>query len=194
MQATFASRDKESVTQALSALQQQYDHLASQQSHWDDLHRASEKIEMLTHLVGQADNEELKDLRRYRERTKLLESEHAALQKRFKEQESKVGNSERAALAARQSLAQAQQRSSEWERRAKEYEGQLEMTQTKLDHAEQTQAQLDADYSLVKLQLEEREADDRLAKVNFVRYCRTISILILLFRINSTSFMNKLLP
>lgn len=121
---------------------------------------------MLTNLIGQADNEELKELRHVRDRSKVLEGEHAALLKRFKDQESKVANSEKAAMAARQSLSQAQQRSSEWEKRAKEYEAQLEMTQTKLDQAEQTQSQLDADYSLVKLQLEEREADERLAKVS----------------------------
>jgi chromosome segregation ATPase len=162
LQVTFASRDKESAVQALEALQKQHDTLASQQMHWDDLRRASEKIDMLTNLIGQADNDELKELRRHR---KALEGEHTALQKRFKDLEGKVSNSERAATTARQSLVQAQQRSAEWERRAKEYEGQLEMTQTKLDQAEQTQAQLDADYSLMKLQFEEREADDRLAKV-----------------------------
>ncbi|KAJ6573908.1 hypothetical protein DFH09DRAFT_981482 [Mycena vulgaris] len=164
LQATFAARDKDSALQALNALQKQHDHLTSQQSHWDDLRHASGQIEMLTNLIGQADNEELKELRHVRDRSKVLEGEHAALLKRFKDQESKVANSEKAALTARQSLSQAQQRSSEWEKRAKEYEAQLEMTQTKLDQAEQTQSQLDADYSLVKLQLEEREADERLAK------------------------------
>ncbi|KAF7340186.1 hypothetical protein MVEN_01937200 [Mycena venus] len=164
LQATFATRDKDSAVQALSALQKQYDHLTSQQSHWDDLRHASAQIEMLTNLIGQADNEELKELRHVRDRSKVLEGEHAALIKRFKDQEAKVANSEKAAMAARQSLSQAQQRSAEWEKRAKEYEAQLEMTQTKLDQAEQTQSQLDADYSLVKLQLEEREADERLAK------------------------------
>ncbi|KAJ7451127.1 hypothetical protein FB451DRAFT_1284789 [Mycena latifolia] len=164
LQATFAARDKDSALQALTALQKQHDHLTSQQSHWDDLRHASGQIEMLTNLIGQADNEELKELRHVRDRSKVLEGEHAALLKRFKDQEAKVTNSEKAALAARQSLSQAQLRSSEWEKRAKEYEAQLEMTQTKLDQAEQTQSQLDADYSLVKLQLEEREADERLAK------------------------------
>ncbi|KAJ7139475.1 hypothetical protein C8R44DRAFT_305218 [Mycena epipterygia] len=164
LQVTFAARDKDSALQALNALQKQHDHLTSQQSHWDDLRHASGQIEMLTNLIGQADNEELKELRHIRDRSKVLEGEHAALLKRFRDQESKVANSEKAALAARQSLSQAQQRSSEWEKRAKEYESQLEMTQTKLDQAEQTQSQLDADYSLVKLQLEEREADERLSK------------------------------
>lgn len=123
---------------------------------------------MLTTLIGQADNEELKELRRFRDRAKLVEGEHLALQKRFKELESKVANSERAAMTSRQTLAQAQQRSSEWEKRAKEYEGTLERVQTQLDHAEQTQSQLEADYSLAKLQLEEREADDRLIKVSLI--------------------------
>ncbi|KAJ7480041.1 hypothetical protein B0H11DRAFT_2157981 [Mycena galericulata] len=164
LQATFAARDKDSALQALTALQKQHDHLTSQQSHWDDLRHASGQIEMLTNLIGQADNEELKELRHIRDRSKVLEGEHTALLKRFKDQEGKVSNSEKAALTARQSLSQAQQRSSEWEKRAKEYEAQLEMTKTKLDQVEQTQSQLDADYSLVKLQLEEREADERLAK------------------------------
>ncbi|KAF9014925.1 hypothetical protein BDQ17DRAFT_1340185 [Cyathus striatus] len=164
LQVTFASRDKETATQSLEVLQKQYDRLQSQQSHWDDLRQASEKIEMLTNLIGQADNEELKELRRYRERTKALEGEHSAIQKRFKDLESRFQNSERAASAAKQSLAQAQQRSTEWERRAKEYEGQLELTQTKLEQAEQTHSQLEADYSLVKLQLDEREADSRLVQ------------------------------
>ncbi|KAJ7037434.1 hypothetical protein C8F04DRAFT_1035710 [Mycena alexandri] len=164
LKATFATRDKESAVQALSALQKQHDHLTSQQSHWDDLRHASGQIEMLTNLIGQADNEELKELRHVRDRSKVLEGEHAALLKRFKDQEGKVANSEKAAMTARQSLSQAQQRSSEWEKRAKEHETQLELTQTKLDQAEQMQSQLDADYSLVKLQLEEREADERLAK------------------------------
>jgi chromosome segregation ATPase len=120
---------------------------------------------MLTTLFNHADDEEVKELRRIRDRSQVLEGEHTALQKRFKEQESKASNSEKAMLAARQALAQAQQRSSEWERRAKEYEGKLELTQTQLDQSEQTQAQLDADYSLAKLQLEEMEADERLNKV-----------------------------
>lgn len=162
---TFTTRDKDTAVQALVALQKQHDHLSSQQSHWDELHHASEQIEMLTRLIGQADNEELKELRQSRDRSKVLEGEHAALQKRFKEMETRAGTNEKAAATARQTLSQAQQRSSEWERRCKELEGQLEMTQTKLDQEEQTHAQLDADYSLVKLQLEEQEANDRLAKV-----------------------------
>jgi hypothetical protein len=159
------TRDKETAEESLKAAHQQIEALSSQQRHWDDLRRASEKIEALTSLIGQADNEEVRELRRIRDRSNVLEGEHAALQKRFKEQETKISSSEKAAAVIRQSLAQAQQRAAEWEASAKEYEGRLEMTQTKLEQAEQTQAQMDSDYSLATLQLEEREADERLAKV-----------------------------
>lgn len=162
---TFVTRDKEAATKIQTLLQKENDRLSSQQTHWDDLHRTSEQITMLTSLIGQADNEEVRELKRIRDRSNKLEEEHTALQKRFKDQDSKVANSERVAVTARQSLTQAQQRASEWERRAKEHEGELEMTRTKLDQADQTQVQLEADYSLAKLQLEEREADDRLSKV-----------------------------
>ncbi|KAI6153142.1 hypothetical protein BKA82DRAFT_4442099 [Pisolithus tinctorius] len=115
-----------------------------QQNHWDDLRRNIEQIEALANVMRQADNEESKDLRRIRDQNRQLESEHAALQKRLREQEQKATNNERVANAAKQSLVQAQQRAAEWER----HEGPGS----------------DADYSLAKLQLEEKEAEDRLVK------------------------------
>lgn len=100
----------------------------------------------------------------------MLEAEHGNLQKRFKDLENKFMANERNLATARQAQAQTQQRIIEWENRAKEAEGQLEALQTRLDQAEQTHSQLDADYSLVKLQLEEREADDRAANVSILPY------------------------
>ncbi|KAI6022571.1 hypothetical protein EDC04DRAFT_2937023 [Pisolithus marmoratus] len=138
--------------------------LLAQQNHWNDLRRSIEQIEALASVMRQGDNEELKDFRRTRDHNRQLESELAAVQKRLREQEQKAANNERVANAAKQSLVQAQQRAAEWERRAKEYESDLELTQNSLDHAEQTKDQLDADYSLAKLQLEEKEAEDRLVK------------------------------
>jgi len=86
------------------------------------------------------------------------------VQKRFKELENRCAGSDKAATTLRQTLAQAQQRSVEWEQRTKEVEGRLEYTRTMLEQAEQTQTQLEADLSLAKLQLDEREAEDRLVK------------------------------
>ncbi|THH32620.1 hypothetical protein EUX98_g1584 [Antrodiella citrinella] len=160
----YAVREKEALADDLATLRQQFEESTSQQSQWDELRRTNENLQALAQLVSQNDNEELKELRRTRDRFRNLETEHAALQRRLKEQDNKVLNSERTAQTARQSLSQAQQRAMEWEKRAKDYEHELESTRTRLDQSEQSQAQLDADYSLVKLQLEERDAEERLAK------------------------------
>lgn len=170
MENEFAKRDKESVQQALQLLQADRDHLAAQQSHWEDLRRASEQIEALTKHIGRVDSEEVAELKRVRDRSKLLESEHVALQKRFKDQETKIGNIERASTTARQSLAQAQQRSAEWEKRAKEFEADAERLTTAVDQGEQTRVQLEADISLAKLQLGEHEAQERMFKVRLLNY------------------------
>ncbi len=173
MQSQIANREKEAAVHALEGLQKRHDELESQQSHWNDLRQASEKIDLLTNLIGQADNEELQELRRFRDQTKVLEAEHGNLQKRFKDLENKFMASERNLVTTRQNLVQSQQRTTEWENQVKETEGQLEALQTKLDQAEQTHAQLDADYSFVKLQLEEREGEDRVAKVCVLFYSQS---------------------
>ena len=166
MQAEFAAKDKESTLQALKLLQEERDRLAAQQSYWEEFRQTAEQIETLKDLVSRAESEELVELRNIRDQSKILEGEHAALKKRFKEQEGKIANIERTSATARQNLAQAQQRSAEWERKAREFEGEVERLTTALDQAEQTKNQLDADYSLAKLQLEERNAEDRIAKVS----------------------------
>ena len=130
-----------------------------------------------------------------RDRSKVLEGEHTALQRRMKELEMKVSNHEKVTQSSRQSLMQARQRAEEWEKRAKEAEAQMEVTQTKLDEVEQSHSQLDADYSLVKLQLDERDAEERLDKVcyslpahltSFTLYCA--------FRIGKTSCATRSPP
>ena len=163
---TYLTREKDMLADELAVQKKQHEEqLLSQESHWDELRRATEQIQMLSTLVGQVDTEEVRELRRIRDRSKVLEGEHSALQRRMKEYENKVANHEKVAQTSRQSLIQARQRAEEWERRAKEAEGQLEVTQTKLDNIEQSHSQLDADYSLIKLQLEERDAEERLDKV-----------------------------
>ncbi|KAF8139758.1 hypothetical protein EV363DRAFT_1497627 [Boletus edulis] len=164
IQLKMAEHEKELTAQSLELLRQEHESLIAQQSHWEDLRRVTEQIEVLTSFRPQVDEDELRELRRARDQHRQLESECSALQKRVRDQELRAANSERTVTTAKQNLIQAQQRASEWERRAREYESELEMTRNKLDDVEQTHAQLDADYSLAKLQLEEREAEDRLVK------------------------------
>ncbi|OSD05616.1 hypothetical protein PYCCODRAFT_1450275 [Trametes coccinea BRFM310] len=164
LRVNYVTREKDTVAEELAAQRKQNEELFAQQNRWDELRQATEQIQALANNVSQVDQEELRELRRIRDRTKILEGEHSALQRRVKEYETKIANQEKLAQTSRQSLVQARQRAEEWERRAKEAEGQLEVTQTKLDQVEQSHSQLDADYSLVKLQLEERDAEERLDK------------------------------
>lgn len=170
MSVEFANKEKDTASKALEDLGRHHAHLMSQQNNWDALSAATEKINMVFHLLENADSEEQKELRHYRDQSKVLEDENLAMQKRFKDLETKMANNDRTLTTTRQTLTQAQQRSSEWERRAKECEGQLEMVQTKFEQAEQTQSQLDADYQLAKMQLEEQEAEGRLRKVSKSRH------------------------
>jgi chromosome segregation ATPase len=167
LEVTFAGREKETALKAFETLQKQHDALALQQSSWDTIAAATEKIDMVYKLLENVDDEDQKELRHHRDHSQALENENMALQKRSKELEAKVANSDKAATTMRQSLTQAQHRSTEWERRAKEYEGRLEMAQTTLDQVEQTKTQLETDLSMFKLQIEEQEADRRLSQVGF---------------------------
>ena len=107
----------------------------------------------------------------------------------------KVANHEKVAQSSRQSPLQARQRAEEWERRAREAETQLEVTQSKLDEVEQSHSQLDADYSLVKLQLEERDAEERLDKVcSFSETPRPIVLTSFFFRTDRTSCATRSPP
>ena len=149
---------------------------------------------MVYKLLDNVDDEEQKELRYHRDRSQALENENMALQKRFKELEAKVANSDRAATTMRQSLTQAQQRSTEWERRAKDYESQLEMVQTQLNQTEQTQTQLEVDLSILKVQVEEQEADSRLSNVSFQPSSVPSCIDFLCVRIGRLNWAIKLLP
>ncbi|KAF8257860.1 hypothetical protein EI94DRAFT_1692001 [Lactarius quietus] len=165
-QVGFATRDKDAAVEALAALRKENDALMLQQSHWDDLRRTNEQLEQLATLVSQAQTTEpeLKELRRVRDRSKVLESEHSALQRRYKDQETRMASSDRAASTARASLAQAQQRASEWEQRANENEVVLEEAQVAREQAEDRAAQMEVEHALVRMQLDEKDAEERLAK------------------------------
>jgi chromosome segregation ATPase len=138
----------------------------SQQRHWDDLRRTADHVEALSKLIGDADTEEIKELKRAKDKGKMLEGEFSSLQKRYNEQEAKLANLQRASITSKHSIAQAQQRSSEWEKRTHELEADLESTRTKLDHSDDMRTQLDAEISSLRMQLEETEGEAASAKVS----------------------------
>lgn len=161
-----ATRDKAAAEQTTAAVREERDRLLSQQDRWDEMHRAAEQIQLLTSQVSEADNEELRQLRDYHYRTRPLEGEYNNVQRRFKDQETKLANLDRTMATVRQTLAQAQQRAVEWEKRAKEADTEVNTTRGHLEEASGAKAQLDSEVSLLKVQLQEKEADERLTQVS----------------------------
>lgn len=130
--------------EALATLRTEHDALLAQQTHWEDLRRTTEKLEHLSTLVtrAQANEPELKELRRIRDRSKVLESEYSSLQRRYKEQEA---------------------RADEWEQRANEHEAALVEARAALEDAEDRAVQLDEEHAKAVA------AEQRLAEVRSFR-------------------------
>ena len=95
-----------------------------------------------------------------------MEGEFNNLQRRFKDQETKLMNLDRTMVTVRQTLNQAQQRAVEWEKRAKEADTNISSIRSQLEEEGGAKAQLDSEISLLKVQLQEKEADERLTQVS----------------------------
>ena len=130
------------------------------------MHRAAEQIQLLTSQVNEADNEELRQLRDYHDRTRPLEGEYNNLQRRLKDQETKLANHDRTMTTVRQTLTQSQQRAVEWEKRAKETDTEIGSIKSQLEEADDTNTRLESEVFLLKAQLQEKEADERRTQVS----------------------------
>lgn len=192
---TFALRDLEKSSEANAHLQKERDTLLSQQQHWDDLRRTADHVETLSKLIAAAEDEELKELKRIRDRSATVEAEHSALRKRYDEQESKLATLLRTSSTNKQTMAQTQQRLAEWEKRARDKEADLETMRAQLEQEEEGKRALDVEVSELKAQLEDKDFDERSARVSpFHVLIDDFDLLTLhILRTASRSFVTKLL-
>lgn len=153
-----AASEKDVASQTQARLEAEVKTLRSQSQHWDDLRRTAEQVELLSQLIGAADNEEVADLKRTRDRHRILEKEYSSLEKRCAEQEAKIATLQRTAASNKQIITQTQQKASEWEKRARSAEGELESTQTELEQAREIQNQLEVDLTSLKDELDNNNA------------------------------------
>ena len=128
-------------------------------SHWEEMHRAAEKIQPLTSQV----EEELRQPRDYHDRTRPLEGEYGILRRRFKDQETKLADLDRTMVTMLQTVSRA---AAEWEKRAKETDAKISNMKSQLEEASSAKAQLDFEVSLLKVHLQKKEADERLTQVS----------------------------
>lgn len=110
MQLQFAKRDVESSTEAQARLEKERDAaLDQQQQGGAEIQLMSQKLEALMGLITTRDNDELKTLKRERDRAVTLEHEATTAKRRIAELESKVNAFERAEATSKMSLEYAQQ-------------------------------------------------------------------------------------
>lgn len=152
----------------MAVLQKQHDALAAQQSHWEDMRHTSEQIDALADLISQADQRETDELRTLRDRTHALESDKAGLALRLKEQQGKTSANEKAIVALRGSLSQAQERAKEWENRANESQQYAEEARDELAEATEAKLEAESELSSMNMAAHEKDAHERLTKVSLL--------------------------
>jgi hypothetical protein len=110
LQLQFAKRDVESSNEAQARLEKERDAaLDQQQKGGAEIQLMSQKLEALMGLITTRDNDELKTLRRERDRAVTLEHEATTAKRRIAELESKVNALERSEATSKKSLEYAQQ-------------------------------------------------------------------------------------
>ncbi|KZO92060.1 hypothetical protein CALVIDRAFT_557757 [Calocera viscosa TUFC12733] len=161
-EASNATREAAVLREKASHLEKSRDEEKAHQTHWDDIRRTAQQVEALTKLIANADEDELQELRRHRDRSKIMEGEFAAMKKRFDEQEGKLANLQRNAIASKNSIAQVQQRSTEWEKKCRTAETELAGLKSERETLEGLRRQLESDMQMLQHRLEDsdrREAE-----------------------------------
>ncbi|CAE7064529.1 unnamed protein product [Rhizoctonia solani] len=155
LQLTYVTRDLESSKRIVSQLENQRNTLMAQQKHWDDLRRTAERVEGLCQQMEKEDSEEVVELKRAVDESKILQGEHAYLKKRFEDQERRIADFTRGQQTAKQTITQAQQQAAEWERRAKEADTELDTYRSRAEELEDANTRLHEDYTQLQLKVKD---------------------------------------
>jgi chromosome segregation ATPase len=161
MEAEWTLNDKATLERELKHTSAERDRLLSKQNADIDLRKTKSDVETMLQMLRARQDKEQEESQALRVSNKVLESEQLALQRRFKEQESKLTNVERASTTARQNLAQAQQRASDWEKKAKDFEGQMENGNLKLMQIEEAKGQVEVECGSLRAEIEEQDASHK---------------------------------
>lgn len=127
----------------------------AQQKHWDDLRRTADRVESLFQQIEREDSEEVAELKRARDESKILAGEHAYLKKRCEEQERRIADFTRGQQTAKQTIAQSQQQATEWERRTTEAEAELETYRSRADELEDANSQLQEELGQLRMRVKD---------------------------------------
>jgi hypothetical protein len=153
----------------MSLMRAEHERLTAGEKQWEELRQVTEQVQALAQTMQQGEKEEIARLRAEVDRMRSIEQDHAALQKRFKDQEGRMANTERAASTARQTLSLAQQRATDAEKRAQEQESEARSLRTKLEEVEAGKGQLETELTDTQAFLEGKETHERSMKVSCLK-------------------------
>jgi septal ring factor EnvC (AmiA/AmiB activator) len=129
--------------------------LEQQQEGWRESRLMSQKIDSLMQLLVAKENDELRELRRAKDRSKGLEAELAAAKTRVAEIEARVEGLVRSEAKATQSVEDAKRQAQDYETKLQKIEREIEPLR-RLDDAQKTR---DREFEQIRsqLQLQERQ-------------------------------------
>lgn len=153
------------MEQAKLDLATQRDELVSREVHWSAIQNTAEQVNNLVKFFEDKSRSEANDLENFRHRAHVLEGELSALQKVLNERDNKIAVLTKASAASKATILNAQQRASEWERKAIDRQHALEESRQQLE--EITQARHSSAENVEKLtaQLTQMEDSERATSV-----------------------------
>lgn len=164
--------DLATTEQARVDLAAQRDELASQEEHWTAIQATSERVDCLVKLFEDKSRSETDDLEKFRYRANFLEGELSALQKTSNEQEKKITVLNKASAASKATILNAQQRASEWEKKANERQQELDESRQQLKEIAQSHDASVKNVEKLTTQITQMEESERITSVCCNTICR----------------------
>ncbi|PVF94544.1 hypothetical protein CPB86DRAFT_808513 [Serendipita vermifera] len=161
LQLSFATRDKEVAQETLDRVEQERDAaIAQQQETLRESSLASQKMDSLLQMLTKKESDELVELRKYRDRSKEMESELSNTRKRAQELEARIEQLIRNEAKTAQSLEHSRLEVKQSEVKIGSLEREIEPLR-RLNEAQKTR---DQDFEEIRLQLQNQEKQENLLR------------------------------
>ena len=135
LKAELVERDLAASKLAERDVASQRDVLVAQKSHWEDVQKTQLQVEHLVKLLENTSSRDNEDAKKAQERAAFLDGEVAALRQLHSEQDAKIATFQKATASSKHTILNAQQRASEWEKKAIERQQEAEEYRRQLEES-----------------------------------------------------------
>lgn len=124
------------------------------------------QVKALSKLFADKTQQESEDLKKFRDRAHLLEGELSAVQKVSVEQDKKIGVLQKAAVTSKSTILNAQQRASEWEKKANERQQELDEQRKQIKETVEVRDLSVKEVELLQARIAQMEESERATSVS----------------------------